>query len=472
MQPAILPHELRFLGPDPRLADLAFAIYEPARVLPLLCPHGHVDAALFADPNYRFGSPAELFIIPDHYVVRMLYSRGIAMEDLGVPRRDGGHVESDHRAIWRRFAANFHLFRGTPTGIWIADELRDIFGIDATLNITSADEIYNAVEQRLDQPELRPRALYERFNIEVLCTTDAAADSLKHHAQIRSSSWRGNIRPTWRPDAVLAIDSPDWRKNLDALCEAAGVAIGSYREFIWALENRRTFFKHMGATATDHAALTPFTTPLSELDADAIFQRAIRNEASPADAHAFTGHMLIEMARMSVDDGLVMQLHTGSLRNHNSQVYERFGPNAGADIPVATDYTHNLQPLLKRFGNDPRLSLILFTLDETAYSRELAPLAGHYPALRLGPPWWFFDSLNGMQRFLDAVVETAGIYNLAGFNDDTRAFCSIPARHDVWRRACANWLASLVARRIVSLADAHEMMHALAYGLAHEAYRL
>jgi glucuronate isomerase len=472
MSSAILPREMRFLGTDVRLAELAYSIYEPARALPLVCPHGHVDAALFSDPNYRFGSPAELFIIPDHYVVRMLYSRGVAMEDLGVPRRDGGPVETDHRAIWRRFARNFHLFRGTPTGIWIADELHDIFGIDAPLNADNADAVYDAIARRLDAPELRPRALYERFNIEVLCTTDAAADDLRHHASIRSSGWRGNIRPTWRPDAVLAIDAPDWRAQLARLSEASGIAIGSYREFIVALEHRRAFFKGLGATATDHAALTPYTMPLDELEIGAIFQRALRGEASTDDAHAFMGHMLMEMARMSTEDGLVMQLHAGSLRNHHTAVFDRFGPNTGADIPITADYTRNLRPLLERFGGDPRLTLILFTLDETVYSRELAPLAGHYPALRLGPPWWFFDSLNGMQRFLDAVVETAGIYNLAGFNDDTRAFCSIPARHDVWRRACAAWLAGLAARRIVSLADAHEMMHALAYGLAKDAYRL
>jgi glucuronate isomerase len=472
MPTAILPREYRFLGPDHQLAELAFSIYEPAARLPLVCPHGHVDAALFSDPNYRFGSPAELFIIPDHYVVRMLFSHGVAMEDLSVPRRDGGPVETDHRAIWRRFAQNFYLFRGTPTGIWIADELLDIFGIDQPLNAGSADAIYDAVAARLAAPEMRPRALYERFNIEVLCTTDAASDPLHHHDEVLSSGWQGKIRPTWRPDAALAIDAPDWTRQLDALSVASGVAIGSYREFIWALENRRAFFKRMGATATDHAALTPFTVPLSNLEADALFQRALRGEASAEDARVFTGHMLIEMARMSVEDGLVMQLHAGSLRNHHSAVFERFGANTGADIPITSEFTRNLRPLLERFGGDSRLTLILFTLDETVYSRELAPLAGHYPALRLGPPWWFFDSLNGMQRFLDAVVETAGIYNLAGFNDDTRAFCSIPARHDVWRRACANWLASLAARRIVSLTDAHEMMHALSYGLAKDAYRL
>jgi glucuronate isomerase len=472
MSTTILPRELRFLGPDHRLAELAFSIYEPASRLPLVCPHGHVDAALFADPEYRFGSPAELFIIPDHYVVRMLYSRGVAMEDLGVPRRDGGPVEADHRAIWRRFAQHFHLFRGTPTGIWIVDELHDIFGIEQPLNAASADAIYDAVLARLAAPEMRPRALYERFGIEVLCTTDAAADPLRHHAQIRSSNWRGSIRPTWRPDAVLAIDAADWRDHLASLSEAAGIMIASYREFVSALEHRRAFFKSMGATATDHAALTPYTASLGDLEVDAIFQRALRGEASADDARAFMGHMLIEMARMSVEDGLVMQLHAGSLRNHHTAVFERFGANTGADIPIAADFTRNLRPLLDRFGGDPRLTLILFTLDETVYSRELAPLAGHYPALRLGPPWWFFDSLNGMQRFLEAVVETAGVYNLAGFNDDTRAFCSIPARHDVWRRACANWLAGLVARRIVSHVDAHEMMHALSYGLAKEAYRL
>jgi glucuronate isomerase len=180
--------------------------------------------------------------------------------------------------------------------------------------------------------------------------------------------------------------------------------------------------------------------------------------------------MLVEFARMSAEDGLVMQLHAGSLRNHNEAVYRRFGPDKGADIPVATDWTRGLRTLLNERGNDPRFRLIAFALDESAYSRELAPLAGHYPSLLLGAPWWFFDSPLGMRRYLDAVIETAGIYNFAGFNDDTRAFASIPARHDVWRRVSCDWLAGLVAAGVVDEEGAAEMAHELAYGLAKKAY--
>jgi glucuronate isomerase len=466
-----LDRNLRYLGPGARQAEVAYALYEPVCRLPLICPHGHVEPRVFGDPDYSFGSPAELLIIPDHYVVRMLYSQGVAMEDLGIPRKDGGPVEQDHRAIWRRFAERFHLFRGTPTGIWINDELRDIFGIDTPLSAASADAIYDSTEAQLRKPEFRPRALYERFNIEVLCTTDAATDSLDNHQAVRASGWRGDVRPTFRPDVLLNLDTPDWRSQIDLLSASSAISVRGYGDFVRALEARRAVFKQLGATATDHAALTPFTAPLSESQAEAIFQRALRGQNEADDARLFSGHMLMEMARMSIDDGLVMQLHAGSLRNHHAHIAARFGPNSGADIPIASDFTRNLQPLLNAYGRDPRLTLVLFTLDETVYSRELAPLAGHYPALRLGPPWWFFDSLNGMSRFFDAVVETAGIHNTAGFNDDTRAFCSIPARHDVWRRASANWLAGLVLRQIVSMSEAHEMSHAMAYGLARETYR-
>jgi glucuronate isomerase len=228
----------------------------------------------------------------------------------------------------------------------------------------------------------------------------------------------------------------------------------------------------MGATATDHAALTPYTTRLSDHDAGAIFARARAGEGTPDDLHAFTGHMLMEMARMSVEDGLVMQLHPGSLRNHNTAVAARFGPDRGCDIPIATEYTRNLKPLLNAYGNDPRFRMVLFTLDESTYARELAPLAGHYPALRLGPPWWFHDSIEGMERFRHAATETAGFYNTAGFNDDTRAFPSIPARHDLCRRVDANFLAGLVARHVLELEEAQELIVDLSYGLAKDTYRL
>lgn len=430
-----------------------------------------MDPRLFADPGARFGSPAELLIIPDHYIFRMLYSQGIPLEDLGVPRRDGGPVETDPRRIWRRFAERFALFRGTPTGIWIREELAGVFGVAEKLTPKSADAIYDHLEQCLARPEFAPRRLFERCNIEVLATTDAAHDRLEAHQAIRGSGWPGRVIPTFRPDGVLNLDRPDWRDNLAALGGVCGYEITSAARLVQALAERRTFFRSLGATATDHAALTPYTETLDAGALEAIFARALHGMADADDARRFTGHMLIECARMSVEDGLVMQLHPGSWRDHNPEVYQRFGADKGADIPIAAEYTRNLKPLLDRFGNDPRLTLILFTLDESAYARELAPLAGHYPAVKLGPPWWFHDSLNGMRRFRDQAMETAGIYNTAGFNDDTRAFPSIPARHDLARRLDADWLAGLVARGVLDLEDARDLIHELAYRLARRAYR-
>ncbi len=464
----------RFFSSNPTLAR---RLYEPVASLPILSPHGHVDPRLFADPQATFGSPADLFIIPDHYVTRMLYSQGIPLESLGVPPspefgRGAGGEGADHRKIWQLFCANFHLFRGTPSGIWLTHELNEVFGITEKPSAANADRLYDLIAEKLASPEFSPRALFERFNIEVLCTTDSATDTLEHHQAIRQSGWKGNIRPTFRPDAVVNLDALHWKANIEKLEQVASQPITSYQSFIRALEQRRAFFKQMGATATDHAALTPATAELTQSEAESIFQRALKGQATSADAARFTAHMLMEMARMSLEDGLVMQLHPGSLRNHNRLIFEKFGLDKGADIPIETEYTRNLLPLLNRYGNDTRLTLIVFTLDETTYSRELAPLAGHYPALKLGPPWWFHDSLNGMARYFDQVMETAGIYNTVGFNDDTRAFCSIPARHDVWRRAAANWVASLVARHIVDMDDAQEMMTELAVGLAKRAYRL
>lgn len=462
----------RFFSPDPSTRSVARRLYEAVASLPIVSPHGHVDPRLFSDPNATFGSPADLFIIPDHYVTRMLYSQGIPLESLGVPRVDGGAVESDHRSIWRLFCENFHLFRGTPSGLWLMHELGEVFGIDKKPSAASADRLYDAIAEKLAAPEFAPRALFEQFNIEVLCTTDAATDTLDHHRAIRQGGWGGRILPTFRPDAVVNLDAPGWRGNIDKLGIVSGIDVVDFVSYLRALEQRREFFKSMGATATDHAVLTPATAELTPAETEAIFQHALRGQASAADDVRFTAHMLMEMARMSIEDGLVMQLHPGSLRNHNENVFRRFGLDKGCDIPVQTEYTRNLLPLLNKYGNDSRLTLVLFTLDGTAYSRELAPLAGHYPALRLGPPWWFHDSLNGMARYFDQVMDTAGLYNTAGFNDDTRAFCSIPARHDLWRRASANWVAGLVMRYIVDMDDACEMMTALAVGLAKRSYRL
>ena len=462
----------RFFTSDPAVRRLAIDLYETVAHLPIISPHGHVDPALFSDPQATFGSPVDLFIIPDHYVTRMLYSQGIPLEALGVPRQDGRESEQNHRKIWHTFCENFHLFRGTPSGLWLAHELNEVFDIHKKLSAHTADDIYNEVTDKLLRPEYAPRALFKRFNIEVLCTTDPATDTLEAHKTIQNIEMGGKIIPTFRPDALVNLDNPNWLENILSLGKVCGYEINGFDSFIQALEERRTYFKKFGATATDHACLTPSTAELSKNEVNSIFQCALRGKTTPEDTERFTAHMLMEMARMSTEDGLVMQLHPGSFRNHNQAVFQGFGPDKGADIPVKTEYTRNLHSLLNKFGNDKRLTLILFTLDETSYSRELATLAGHYPAVKLGPPWWFHDSLNGMARYFDQVMETAGLYNTAGFNDDTRAFCSIPARHDVWRRASANWVAGLISRHLIDMQDGLDMMLELAVELTKRAYKL
>ena len=464
--------EGRYFDPDPAQRRIAMELYKSVAHLPIISPHGHVDPRLFADENASFGTPADLLIIPDHYVFRMLYSQGISLENLGIPRRDGGPTEKDHRKVWQIFANHFYLFRGTPTGVWLADELNNVFGIEEKLTGRNAQSIYDQIEAKLKLPEFRPRALFKRFNIEVLCTTDAATDPLTHHQVIRESGWGGDIRPTFRPDAVVNLLTLGWSDNIKALSKASGISVTSYQKFIRALEDRRAFFKSMGAVATDHASETAYTVELSLSEAEAIFQRALQGKANTEDAKRFNAHMIMEFARMSIDDGLVMQLHVGSVRDHNDFIYHRFGANMGADIPSQSEVTQNLRPLLNKYGIDSRLTLILFNLDESTYSRELAPLAGHYPAVILGPPWWFYDSINGMRRYFDRVIETAGLHNTVGFNDDTRAFPSIPARHDLWRRISADWIAGLVVRGIVDIEDAKEMILDMAYRLAKKAYKI
>jgi glucuronate isomerase len=464
-------HPDRYLSPVPEVRAIARGLYAIVAEQPLVCPHGHVDPRMLAE-NTPFPDPAALFVIPDHYLLRMLYSHGVPLEALGVPRRDGGPVEQDPRKIWQLLADHFHLFRGTPSGAWLNDELASLFGIDERLESSTAKRIYDRIAERLASPAFRPRALFERFNIDVLCTTDPAGDPLVWHRQLAESGWQGDVRPTFRPDLAIAIRHPDWRAELERISTLSRIEVVDYRTYIRALENRRQHFKELGATATDHAAVTPWTSELSNAEASAFFDRALLGTATEDDGRVFTAHMLMEMARMSVDDGLVMQLHPGSDRNHNTFVSERFGPDRGCDIPLATEYTTNLRPLLNKYGNEPRFRLVLFTLDETTYSRELAPLAGHYPAVRLGPPWWFNDSIEGMLRFRQQVTETAGFYNTAGFNDDTRAFLSIPARHDLARRVDATFLADLVARHILDRDEAEELIVDLAGRLARETYRL
>ena len=463
-------HPHRYFEPDPATRAIAADLYARVESLPLVCPHGHVDPKMLAT-NEPFPDPATLLVIPDHYVTRMLYSQGVRLEQLGIPARDGAPVEADPRKIWQLFADHYYLYRGTPTGAWLKHEFDGVFGITETLSGANAMAVYDHIEACLAKPEFLPRALYERFNIAVLCTTDAAGDTLEHHQAMRTEGW-GNVKPTFRPDMAVTLSHPSWRAEIDRIGAATGESMETYPSFIRALEERRAFFKSMGATATDHAVLVPRTERLADAAAAAVYARALAGKATADDADRFAAHMLMELARMSVDDGLVMQLHPGSFRNHNTRIFDRFGPDRGCDIPIATEYTRNLHPLLNAYGNEPGFTLVLFTLDETTYSRELAPLAGHYPSVVLGPPWWFHDSIEGMLRFRHMATETAGFYNTAGFNDDTRAFPSIPARHDVARRVDATFLAQLVTRHILDEADAHEVVVDLSARLVRKVYRL
>ena len=465
-------HPDRGFDPDPGVRRVARALYEETRALPIVSPHGHVDPRVLAD-DAPFPEPAALLVLPDHYILRMLYSRGIPLERLGVaPGHGGGDVERDPRKIWQLLADHVHLFRGTPTALWLEYELAEVFGVAEPLDTASAQPIYDEIQEKLASPEFRPRALFDRFRIEVLATTDAAADPLESHRRIRASGWPGRVIPTFRPDALFQIAAPGWPAELERLSAALGSPITTNADFLRALERRRAFFRSLGATATDHGVEVPHTERLADEEAERLFQRARDEAATPADQRRFEAHLLMEMARMAVDDGLVMQLHAGALRDHNRPLAERFGKDKGGDIPVATEFTRNLRGLLNAHGNDARFRLILFTLDESTYASELAPLAGHYPAVRLGAAWWFHDSLEGMKRYRERTTETAGLHNTAGFTDDTRAFCSIPARHDLARRVDASWLAGLVARHVVEMAGAREMARALAGDLARDAYRL
>jgi glucuronate isomerase len=465
-----LPED-RYFSPNPQQREVARSLYDTVADLPIVSPHGHVDPRMFADPDYQFGTPTELLIIPDHYVFRMLYSQGIPLEDLGVPRVDGGPVEQDHRKIWQTFCEYFYLFRGTPSGMWISHELVDVFGVTEKPTGENAQEIYDHIAAQLATPEFRPRTLFERFNIEVMSTTDAATDTLAYHQQMHDSGFT-SVRPCFRPDAVVNVLFEGWADNIATLSALTGIDVTSYASYIQALEQRRAFFKSMGCTATDHAALTPYTCKLSPREADEIFQRALRGQATDEDQTRFTGHMIMEFARMSIEDGLTMQFHSGSWRNHNRDLMDRFGRDKGADIPVSSEFTQNMRPLLNKYGIDPRLTLICFTLDDTTYARELAPLAGHYPAMKVGPAWWFYDSLNGMRFYRRQICETAGLYNTVGFNDDTRAYPSIPARHDLSRRVDADWLAGMVVQGVIDMEDAGEMIVDCAYRLAKRAYKL
>jgi glucuronate isomerase len=462
-----LLHPDRLLPADPSTRAVARALFGTVEHLPIISPHGHTDPRWWGE-NPAFGNPAELIVIPDHYVVRMLVSQGVPYEALGI----GMAGETDPRKIWRTFAAYYPLFRGTPSRLWLDHAFAEVFGLHERLSAANADAHYDTIAAALAQPEFRPRALYDRFGIDVIATTDGALDDLAFHQAARDSDWGGRVVPTYRPDAVVDPDFEGFHANIDRLGAVTGCDVYRWQGYLDAHRRRRAFFISMGATATDHGHPTARTANLSEAEASSLFQRLLRGHARPEDPELFRAQMLTEMARMSVEDGLVMQLHAGSFRNHSHSVFARYGRDRGFDMPIPLDFTEALKPLLDVVGLNPRLTLILFTLDESTYSRELAPLAGAYPSLRLGPPWWFHDSFEGMRRFRETATETAGFMNTVGFNDDTRALCSIPARHDVARRVDCAFLAGLVTTHRLDEDEAFDLAPQLAGGLARAAYRL
>jgi len=463
----MLIHEDRLFPAEPDKRKIARALYDHVSGLPIVSPHGHTQAQWFSK-NEPFPDPAKLFVQPDHYVFRMLYSQGISLDDLEI----GRSTLKDPRKVWSIFASNYFLFRGTPTRIWLDYAFQELFGFEERLSEKNADEYFDRIAEMLKAPEFLPRALYERFNIEVLATTESPLETLEDHKAIRDSGWKARIIPNFRPDPVVDPDFPGFAENVSRLGHQTGESTTSWNGYRNALRKERIRFRDLGCTATDHGHPTAQTTDLSETESAALFCRVLAGRSDAGEKELFRAQILTEMALMSIEDGLVMQIHPGSVRNHNRAVHERFGRDVGADIPAPLSFVHALRPLLNRVGNEKDLTIILFTLDESTYSRELAPLAGHYPCLKLGPPWWFQDSPEGMMRFREQATETAGFYNTVGFNDDTRAFLSIPARHDVARRIDCAFLARLVAEHRLDEDEAFEVAHALTYDLVKKAYRL
>lgn len=463
-------HPDRLLPADPATREVARSLYEQVRDLPIVSPHGHTDPAWFAT-DAAWTNATELLLAPDHYLYRMLYSQGVPLERLGVASRAGPSA-ADPRDAWRLFASHYHLFRATPSRLWLDHVFSQVFGIEIVLEAATADHHYDRIADALATPAFRPRALFDRFGIELLATTEGAHEDLAHHAAIRASGWPGRVVTTYRPDAVIDPEHEDFATALARFADLTGEDVMSWSGYLAAHRRRRADFRAAGATATDHGHPSARTADLDAVEKEVLFGRVVHGQWTRDDAELFRAQMLTEMAAMSVEDGLVMQIHPGAFRNHNHWLHGAYGRDKGADVPTRTDYVRALKPLLDRFGNEAGLTIILFTLDESAYARELAPLAGHYPCLKLGPAWWFHDSPEGMRRFREMTTETAGLANTVGFNDDTRAFLSIPARHDVARRVDCGFLARLVAEHRIADWEAAELAEDLAYGLVKRAYRL
>lgn len=472
MSTETLLHPDRLFPPDEKTRALARELYFLVQNMPIISPHGHTDPLWFAD-NKNFSDPVSLLITPDHYILRMLYSQGLGLELFGVKKisDNGALTETEQRSVWKLFAENFYLFRGTPSAIWMKHVFYEIFQLRKEFSPATADEFFDAISSALRTDAFKPRALFERFCIEVLATTDAATDQLELHKKIKAD-WGKRVIPTYRPDAATDPEHEDFFNNLQILCQQTQEDTGNWRGYLNAHRQRRQFFKELGATATDHGHPSARTAALDTGAAEKLFSLILQRKHTAQDAELFRAHMLWQFAAMSEEDGLVMQIHAGAYRNHNPYIFQHYGRDKGADVPAPMEYVQSLKPLLDHFGNSTKLKLILFTLDESTYSRELAPLAGHYPCLKLGPAWWFHDSPEGMLRHRRHCLETAGFFNVTGFIDDTRAFLSIPARHDMSRRIDARLLAELVAEHRMSLSEAAETIKRITGPHAAECFRL
>ncbi len=472
--PSLQLHPDRLLPGDADQLSVARRILAATVDLPIVSPHGHVDPALLRHDE-PFSDPAALFVTPDHYVTRLLHADGVPLDALGVGRdgRAGALPEPEARAIWRNLCERWSIFAGTAVRTWLDAELADVFGVEERPSAESADRIFDHIAERLARPEFRPRALYERFAISVLATTDdPCSDLADHEALAADPTWNGRVVPTFRPDRYLEPDRPGWVGDVRRLGESAGVDVGDYRSYVSALEIRRRYFVEHGATSADHSHADVGCGALDRAEAARIFAEALAGRVSDAEAVAFRRHMLGEMARLSCDDGLVMTIHPAVSRNHHAPTFERFGPDTGHDIPLRVDFTEALQPMLRRYGTHPGFHLVLFTLDETTWSRELAPLAGFYPSVFVGVPWWFLDAPDAMRRFRESVTDTIGFTRTSGFVDDTRAFCSIPVRHDTARRIDAGYLAKLVVERRIDEDEAVEVAMGLAGDQARRVFKL
>jgi glucuronate isomerase len=443
------PH--RLLPVDPSTRAIAADLYARVAAAPIISPHGHVPPSLLLD-DQPFANPADLFITNDHYVTRLLHAAGVDLAELG--------ADADPREAWRLLARHWHLFAGTASGYWIDEALGTVLGIDPPLTMHTYDEIAS----RLTEPGFRPRALFDRFGIEFLATTDDPLDDLAVHAQLQSAGLR--VAPTFRPDRYV---DPDNDGFADAVARLGQTTFAGY---LAALEARREHFIRHGAVSADHGVVEPYTVDLDPADAERLFQLVLVGGGTVEERRTFRGHMLLQLARMSVDDGLVMTIHAGVFRNHSSPTFDHFGPDTGHDLPVPTSFVHGLRPLLERFGLERDLHIVLFTVDETAYSREIAPMASFYPSLYIGAPWWFLDAPDAMARVRSAVTETAGFYRSSGFIDDTRAFLSIPARHDTARRADVGYLARLVREGRVDLSTAERIIDDLVGDIPRAVFKL